>query len=173
MVSNSSRLNLYFNKRLKEQIQNNFHTKDIKEIEKIIYKFLESGTVEFSTIQDEIKNTELKLKQAKLTNYGYKNRIDSIKAEQYEKYNETFDTAPSRQGEKAIENYSKRDPTNEEFQQVTKFITLRKDSANPLLWNAKCDICKEGESYQTHKEAIDDMIRHLTTEHAKKVMYSR
>jgi len=172
-MSRKGQLTLNFNSKFRQILRDNFGTDDEKEIKEIIFKLLENGNTDFQTTKEKIAETELKLKQSKLENYGYKNRIDKVKAKQIEKYDETFDTAPTTDGLKAIEKFATRDPTEQEKQQVTKFITLRKDSQNPLLWNAKCDLCQDGDTYETHKEAIDDMIRHLTTEHKKQVMYVR
>jgi len=164
---------LNFDKKFRAILKSNFGTDDNKQIKELILAFLKEGNLETLSIKEQIQKTELKLKQSKLENFGYKNRIDKIRAKQYETHDDTFGTAPSKDADKAIEKYATRDPTPQEKEQVTKFITVRKDNYNSLLWNAKCDICKEGESYETYKEAIDDMIRHLTTEHQKEVMYTR
>ena len=114
-------------------------------------------------IEDE-DNRYKKLRNEKLD-------IDiKIKKKEYE-FMTIFETKPSPQAEKAIKKGTEyRELTEKEFENVTKYLTIRRDSLNPKKWIGKCDICKDGESYDGYKELLDDMVIHLTTEHAKKVM---
>ena len=143
-----------------------FGTTEKKELNKLMKKYILSKTETTSKLAPDLDN---EYKQARIKNLGYKNRIDSIRASQYEKYNETFQGSPSPQAEKAIKEYATRDLTNTEKENVTKYLTIQKTT--DYKWKVKCDICKEGETYDTYHELLNDMVRHLTTEHKKQVMY--
>lgn len=54
MVSDSSRLNLYFNTKLKEKLLQNFGTSNIKEIQEIILKYLENPDSNGLPLKDQI-----------------------------------------------------------------------------------------------------------------------
>lgn len=86
-------------------------------------------------------------------------------------YQDNFDAEPSNQAKSAIKKgIEQRDLTEQEYENVTKYITLKNHN---FKWIATCDICKDGETYDTRHDAINEMIRHLTTEHTKKVMEIR
>ena len=159
---------LYYSVEEQKILVENFGTAEKKELKKLIKKLSLSKT---ETTNESKLDLESQYKQAKIKNLGYKNRIDSIRASQYEKYNETFQGSPSPQAEKAIKEYAQgnRDLTNTEKENVTKYLTIQKTT--DYKWKVKCDICKEGETYDTYRELLLDMVRHLTTEHKKQVMY--
>lgn len=166
-----NQITLNWNKELLRTIKNNFGTEDPKEIKKIIIAFLKNGSTENLDIKEKLQDADLKLKQAKLTNYGYKNRIDKVRADSYEKYNETFGTAPSHQGEKAIKTYATRPLNSAEKENLLKLVTIRKDVHNSNLYSAKCNVCNVGENYDSYFSAEDDLLRHLQTEHKEKVQH--
>ena len=132
-----------------------------------------------------IKNAKEEITQAELTIKSAKaKQADDFESERLRKirnendllerqltYRDTFEDEPSEHAKRAMKKGIKqRSITSQEYEKVTKFIILRRDFLNSNLWVAKCNLCKDGETYDTRKQAIDDMVRHLTTEHAKKVM---
>ena len=136
-------------------------------IESELLKIINGDYVDRKEAEDSrtLDNDYKKLRNEHL---GIKIKIDGKKLS----YMNTFDAEPSNEANKAIIDGEKthREFSESEKENVTKYITLRKDSQNSLLWIAKCDLCHEGESYQSYDEALHDMVRHLTTEHSKKVM---
>jgi len=84
---------------------------------------------------------------------------------------DSFDSEPSEQANKAIKkNIEHRELTDSEYENILKYITLKNHN---FKWIAKCDICKDGDTFDTRTEAIKGMIYHLSTEHSKKVMEMR
>lgn len=111
---------------------------------------------EYKKLRNKNLDLDIQLKEKKLTYMG------------------VFHSEPSSAAIQAMsKGIEQRELNQSEYENVKKFITIRKDSFNQSKWIGKCDLCKEGETYDTYKEMIDDMIRHLTTEHAKKVMEMR
>lgn len=115
----------------------------------------------------EKNNTLTKFQAEKLKKLIAERKI----AEHHADYIENFGSEPSTQAKSAIKKgVERRELTEQEYENVDRYITLRNES---YKWKAKCDLCKEGEIYDTRYDAINDMIRHLTTEHSKKVMEIR
>lgn len=85
---------------------------------------------------------------------------------------EIFGKAPSAEAQRAIETNAKtrRDLTEAEAENVLKYCKVWNDKFNSRLSTAKCNICGIGETYDSRKEALDDMVWHLQTEHSKKVI---
>lgn len=162
-------ITLTWNKELLRTIKNNFGTEDPQVIKSLIIEFLKNGSLDNSTLKEEIQRADLKLKQSKLENFGYKNRIDKVRADSYEKYHQSFGTAPTSQGEKAIQKYATRPLNITEKENLLKLVTIRKDAYNQNLYSAKCNVCNTGENYDSYFKAEDDLIRHLQTEHKEQV----
>lgn len=151
----------YFNNDELKIIIERFGTNDRDELkEKIKFFILENKEpldIDEDTRYKKLRNdhTEIKIK------------IDKKKLS----FMNNFDDEPSVDGEKAIiEGVKRRDLTDLEFESVKKYITIRQDNYNHSMWIGKCDLCKESESYDSYKELLNDMVRHLTADHTKKVM---
>ena len=113
------------------------------------------------------KDLDQKHKELRNKNLDLKNQI----LQRQLSYHNNFDSEPTEGAKKAIKNgVEQRELTDSEFESVKKYITVRRDTYNSNKWIGKCDLCKEGESYDNYRELLDDMVRHLTADHSKKVM---
>ena len=83
-----------------------------------------------------------------------------------------FHSEPSNAAIQAMsKGIEQRDFNKSEYENVNKYITVSQNQN--YKWSVSCDICKEGETFDTRRDGILELIRHLTTEHTKKVMEMR
>lgn len=123
-----------------------------------------SGQLQPLSQVSEAKELDTQIKKARLSNLN----LDAKLKEKKLSYIGIFHSEPSDAAIKAMQTGIKqREFSEDEYENILKYITLKNEN---FKWIAKCDICKGGETYDTRRDAIIDMVRHLTTEHHKKVM---
>ena len=123
-----------------------------------------SGQLQPLSQLSETKTLDNEIKQARLKNLN----LDAKLKEKKLSYIGVFHSDPSPAAISAMQaGIKQREFSEDEYENILKYITLKNEN---YKWIAKCDICKEGETYDTRRDSIIDMVRHLTTEHHKKVM---
>ena len=168
----------YFNLQELEQIKENYGLEKVTDITNKMIKSILLTKPNFVSYDEIYKKARAEINLAKAeiakdmsTESLKKIKLENKLLERELTYVETFDDEPSDEAKRAMKKgVTQRELTDSEYENVSKYITL---SNQDFKWQAKCDICKEGETYDTRHDAINDMIRHLTTEHAKKVMERR
>lgn len=171
----TKRFSIFLNEKEREQVKENLGLEKVTDItNKMIKAFLLTKQNSIFTYDELYKKSRAEISVAK-SETAKEMSVESLKKiklenkilERQMSYHDTFNAEPSNQAKIAIgKGIEQRELTKEEFENVKKYITLKNHN---FKWQATCDLCKQGETYDTYKESIDDMIRHLTTEHAKKV----
>ncbi len=109
---------------------------------------------EYKKLRNKNLDLDIQLKEKKLSYMGI------------------FHSEPSNAAIQAMsKGIEQRDFNKSEYENVNKYITVSQNQN--YKWSVSCDICKEGETFDTRRDGILELIRHLTTEHTKKVMEMR
>lgn len=138
MVSNNRRLDLHFNKEFREKLLQNFQTDDLKEIQKIIYKFLENPNSQSKELDVDLEYKKFRNENLKKRNLqlDIKNRLLLVHDLKY---------SPSD----AVEISSGRKELDEEDK----------------LRCPECNWCAD--STRTKQNQVDSMIYHLKDSHKR------
>lgn len=171
MVSNKSRLNLYFDKELKEKILQNFQTDDVQEIKKLIMNFLEHGDNEFLSLKDQYllerinklrAETPLKTRKLQLQNEILEKKRDFL-------YH--FEKPLSNTGSTILESEKKKQYGFAKSDNYHENIQLKKNFfINKINSGEYCGVCKICQNFTTticttSQEAEGDIELHLEAVH--------
>lgn len=115
------------------------------------------------------ESIEYKLKEARLENLGYKNRIEKVKAD----YAETFGKPISTQGQKAVETRfdSARPQTATQLSINATLRFMESCKQNELgQWVVICEKCRADFIDTNREKAVSDLRDHLQSQHAKELL---
>lgn len=168
MTSNEAKFQFYFNIKQRTFLVEKYGTINKKELmQKIAEDILENTQTKIQTIDDKIKNE-------RLTNLQYKNRIDKVRAEHYE----TFGKEPSPQANEAIKIGTRTTPkdvtttyskpiTAKDFD-VRNHGTLHQDQLNGHI--SKCRHCDYSSLPQDEQiQALAKLKEHVSIKHYSEV----
>ena len=171
MASKSSRLDIYFNKELKEKILQNFQTSDIKEIQKIVLEFLENGDGKNLSLQDQLLFEKLAILQEQRP---HKLKIVEAQAEILEakrKFLYNFKSVLSDSGSQTLTKSTYQKYGYGGSQNIQENIQLKKNFyINKIQDGEYCGCCKVCGNFSTaicttSNEAEKDVEHHLESVH--------
>ena len=171
MVSKSSRLDIYFNKELKEKLLQNFQTDNIKDIQKIVLEFLENGDSKILSLKDQLLLEKLSMLQEQRP---FKLRILEAQADILEakrKFLYNFKSVMSDSGSETLSKSTYQKYGFATSPNIDENIQLKKNFyVNPLGTGEYCGCCKVCQNFSTaicstYREAEGDIELHLELVH--------
>lgn len=143
--------------------------KEISEGTVEILDKLRTGVLVDRTEQQLNRDLDRQIKQARLENLGYKNRIDAVRATAAETFNGKISPQADKAIEKRFESEKPQTAKQLSINAVLRFMESCKLN-DENQWVVICEKCRADFIDTNREKALSQFRDHMTTQHAKELL---